>query len=59
MKHTPARPVCERIRDGRNRDVYFCQQAVFALFRTGASSDHMRAARRDLAEARAHRRWRR
>lgn len=59
MKHTPARPFCDRIRDSRDRDVYFCQQAVFALYRTGASHDRMRAARRDLAEARASRRWRR
>lgn len=48
----------DRTRDRQGvRDVYFCQQAVFALVRAGADRSAIRAAQRDLAEARQDRRW--
>lgn len=43
----------DRTRDRQQvRDVYFCQHAVFALMRAGASRRAIRHAQRDLAEAR-------
>lgn len=48
-----SRPFMGRTRDRQQaRDVYFCQQAVFALMRAGASRRAIRFAQRDLDEAR-------
>ncbi len=52
------RTFLDRTRDlQRLRDVHFCQHAVFALVRAGADRSAIRAAQRDLAEARQDRRW--
>lgn len=59
MKHTAARPFFDRIHDRDDRDLYHCQQALFTYFRFGADRRSRRAAQRDLAEARATKRWRR
>ena len=59
MRRLP-RTYFDRTDDARyEREEYFCQQAVFAIARfKGADRRWLRAAQRDLAEARLNRRWR-